>query len=84
MYPFVKAGLFGINDAIIRPAIMPKSKNVGTGSVTFVLTSDTTGSLYFLNRIRNTGTVAIAPSSTAQNMPGRPSIQKKSKKSSPP
>ena len=53
---------------------------VGTSSVTSVSTAAFTGWVCFRKRTSSTPNEASAPSSTPKKMPGRPFIQKKSKK----
>ena len=81
--PLATEGLFGKKDSMIRQAIMARRSIVGTKSRTLVVASALTGCRSRRNRNSITGTVASAPSSTPKKMPGRPFIQKKSRKSIP-
>ena len=83
MMPLVRAGLLGRKDAAISVSTMPTSMNEGNRLSTLVSTSASTGCFWSRNRISSTSTVPSAPSSTAQKMPGLPSIQKKLMKSMP-
>ena len=85
MYPFVSSGLFGRNEAVISRAIMPSRRKCRYVAHRFggYLSRDRL-LVFSENQVTAPATVAIAPSSTAQKIPGEPFIQKKSKKSRPP
>ena len=80
MMPLIALGVSGINEATISAATMRRSITVGTISLTFVRSSEETGSLLRRKRIIMIGTVAIAPISTAKKIPSLPFIQKNSMK----
>lgn len=65
----------------MRRTTVPSNKYVGTWSSTSVRSGMDTGCRASRNSHRMMGTVARAPSSTAQKMLGRPSMKKKSRKS---
>ncbi len=81
MTPFVTAGFCRTNDTAMSSTISAASSHVGNISSTTVCSAGGIGSRFLRNSSMMTGTVAIAPSSTAQKMLKRPSMNRKSMKS---
>ena len=71
---------WGRKEAMISSPTVSSIRAVGTSSSTWVSPSAWTGWRSLRNSTHSTPREARAPSSTPQKMPGRPSIQKKSKK----
>ena len=80
MKPFVSAGRSGMNDAAISSTTVPSSSTLGTQSSTFAGSPTVTRPRSLRKKNIMTGTVASAPSSTAQKIPGLPSMKMKSTK----
>ena len=70
----------GKKDAAISSPTVSTIRAAGTSSSTSVSTFASTGCVSWRNSRSSTSSEASAPSSTPQKMPGRPCIQKKSKK----